>query len=176
MRASLYSLLVALCLVLLALPGQGRAQIDPGIEAQIRTWEANLDVMEADATLPDVSTLDVDALRDRLADMEAAARAAEETLQAGLKPRQSQLETLGPPPAEGDPPESAEVAKQREEINRQIAEIKGAITQAKLTITRAEDLESLLVESVRQRTLSAVLQPYPFPLSPSTVGKALSET
>lgn len=175
MRASFYALLVALTLVLLILPGQGHAQIDPSIEAQIRGWEANLNVMEAAADLPDLSTLNVDALRDRLAAMESAARAAEKTLEAGLKPQQSQLETLGPPPGEGEPPESPEVARQREEINRQIAEIKGAITQAKLTITRAEEFESILVDSVRKQTLSAVLQPYPFPLAPSTVGTAISE-
>jgi len=70
-----------------------------------------------------------DALRDKIDDLEPRAREAEE-----------RLKQLGPAPAKDAPPESKEIADQREELTTSFSELDGELKQARVLSVRIGQL------------------------------------
>ena len=83
-----------------------------------------------------------------------------------------QLEALGAPPSEGEPPEAAEIKAEREALNAKINGIRSRVAQAELTRVRAEELETALSAAFRKEFRERLLVRGPLPLSPNTLAKA----
>ncbi|MGK0683761.1 DUF3772 domain-containing protein, partial [Methylococcus sp. S1M] len=74
---------------------------------------------------------------------------------------------LGPPPAEGEPPEAAGLAAKRKAISERLANMEGSLKEADLDITRAEGMTQRLQALRRTRFTERVLSSGPSPLSPA---------
>jgi len=85
------------------------------------------------------------------------------------------LEALGPPPGEGDPPESTEIQMKREDLNARINVFRSRMAQADLTTARAEELEEALSALVRADFRERMLIRGALPLAPNTVTTAVPE-
>lgn len=62
-----------------------------------------------------------------------------------------QLEQLGPPPGENDPPESEEIARRRAQLNDQLTAIDGIQRESRLVMLRVNQLESAALAQRRER-------------------------
>ena len=142
---------------------------------RLTEWNQTLSDVSRIAERDDLATSTVNELRDRLKEVREGALEAKSAAEARLEPLRDRLKALGPAPAEGEPPESADISAQRSSIEDQIATLRGHVTQTELTITRAEELDSKLSAYTRERTIARVLTLYPFPLAPSTIAVTVPE-
>ncbi|MFO1119247.1 MAG: DUF3772 domain-containing protein [Rhodospirillales bacterium] len=85
---------------------------------------------------------------------------------AARSTRSRLLEALGPAPAEGQPAESRDVARERKEISDTIGLYRARLAQTELAVTRAASLQEQLAATVRQRFVAQLLQRDPSPLAP----------
>lgn len=84
-------------------------------------------------------------------------------------------DALGPPPAEGAPPENSEIADQRKQYQDDLATYKGRLAQAELALTRVSELEDQISALFFERLISNLASRQPSPLAPDTWAKALPE-
>ena len=141
---------------------------------RLTTWNQSLTEIELKAE-GSLEVGEVDALRDRLSETERQARAARLEIESQIAPLDSQLQTLGPAPAEGDPPEAPDIVQQRESLNTRIAALQAQITQTDLVINRVKALDDRLSRYTRERSLEQAVELFPFPLAPSTLKVAVPE-
>jgi small-conductance mechanosensitive channel len=76
------------------------------------------------------------------------------------------LEALGPAPAEGQPAEARDVARERKDIVDAIGLYQARIAQAELAATRARALQEKMAHVVRRRFIELLLERNPSPLAP----------
>ena len=76
------------------------------------------------------------------------------------------LEALGPVPAEGQPAEARDVARERKDIVDAIGLYQARIAQAELAAARARALQEKLANIVRRRFIELLVERYPSPLAP----------
>jgi potassium efflux system protein len=76
------------------------------------------------------------------------------------------LEALGPVPAEGQPAEARDVARERKDILDAIGLYQARIAQAELAATRARALQEKMANVVRRRFVELLVERYPSPLAP----------
>ncbi|MDX2258176.1 MAG: DUF3772 domain-containing protein [Hyphomicrobiaceae bacterium] len=131
-----------------------------GLAARIDTLEKTVDRMQARDN----------ELALQIAPIQAVAADAE-SLRADLAPKldevRTQIEKLGPPPADGAPPEAAAIAAERQRLNAAAAEIDGAIKTADLAQVRARQLVGR-VQTLRQAIFTRdLMRRSPSPLTPS---------
>ena len=85
-------------------------------------------------------------LAKRVAAEAAAAQAGAQTRIGATQPL---LEALGPPPAEGEPPEPETVAGKRKQYAEDIAEYRARVSLTELTIARATAVEQRILSIAR---------------------------
>lgn len=119
-------------------------------EARRRRWDALLT-----AVIDDAHAFEADARRE----IEAQTRL---------------LEALGPAPAEGQPAESRDVARERKEISDTIGLYRARLAQTELAVTRAASLQEQLASTFRQRFVQQLLQRDPSPLAPGVLRDGLA--
>jgi len=146
-----------------------------GFKEMETDWNARLDSARAALENPKISEAELDNIRhgvERVRD-EALAAYSEAEEKASLT--QEFLNTLGPPPEEGQSPESAEVAEQRRSLEEELGDFKGRMLRADLVETRASRILGEFL-SVRQSQLSQhLLYRGPSPLDPKVWLKAVPE-
>ena len=163
-------------LLLLTVPELSRGQEEPQpFGFSLTQWKQTLTEVGQLAEQSNLGAGEVETQRGRLADLLAEVAATKAGVQQSLDPLLSQLEALGPPPAEGEPPEAPDVALQREDLNERIASLQGHIKQAGLVEAQALDLDSRLSAVVRVAAVEQLLDRNPFPLAPETVVAAVPE-
>ena len=163
-------------LLLLAAAGGARGQEPPQpFGFSLTAWNQVLTEVSQAAERPDLTADQVAAQRARLAELLSAIASARDEVQGRLSPLLSQLEALGPPPAEGEPAESPDVALNREDLNEQITALQGQVQRADLAEARALDLDSQLGAFVRGATVERLLYRQPYPLAPETIAVAVPE-
>lgn len=91
-----------------------------------------------------------------------------ESLQPRYKAVSAQIQKLGPPPGEGAPPESGDIAAERGRLNLFSAEIDGAIKATGLVQYRARELLSKVQEFRAALFTKELFRRYQSPLSLST--------
>ncbi len=111
-------------------------------------------------------------LARRVAAEAAAARASAQTQ---IKSTQPLLKALGPPPAEGQPPEPEAVAGKRKQYAEDIAAYRARVSLTELTIARATALEKTISSIARTSLLAMLTARSPTPLSPNVMTKAVPE-
>lgn len=161
--------LLALALAVLAAPAaaQGTATLAT-LERKAATWDAYLDRFEQQV---ETGQADPAALRDlqpRLQAIEQEARAARD--QAGEKMEQLQAvyDALGPPPAEGQPPESAGTQRQRAETAQALAAWRARAADAEVALTRLGRLQIEVAASERAELQDRLAARYPAPVTFAT--------
>jgi potassium efflux system protein len=143
--------------------------------AQVKEWQKTLDEAEKDLARPELSDARLAELRDRLTDLSLAARAAADAALPETQVIRDDLAALGPPPAEGAPPEAPNVVARRKALNEQLAAVEGAAKEAGLVIARADRLAADAKAQRLTRFTEHILTRGTSPLSPAIWGKALPE-
>ncbi len=144
-------------------------------EQMSANWTDVLDKIEAYAQGSEHTTQQHARLNAQLATIKGEAENVEEEAKAEMLTRVRLLESLGPPPAEGDPPEPLDIKSKREELNIEINVFRSRVAQAQLTRARAEDLEDSLSAAARKELRERLLVRGPLPLAPDTVAQAIPE-
>lgn len=102
------------------------------------------------------------------------ARAFEADARREIEAQTRLLEALGPAPAEGQPAEGRDVARERKEISDTIGLYRARLAQTELAVTRAASLQEQLAATVRQRFVAQLLQRDPSPLAPGVLRDGLT--
>ncbi|MFV0334427.1 MAG: DUF3772 domain-containing protein [Tropicimonas sp.] len=92
-----------------------------------------------------------------------------------IKMLQTQIDTLGPPPAEGQV-ESEEIATRRKELQEQLGARQAPVRKAEEAYARAEGLISRIDALIRARQKDKFLQRGPSPVMPATLDVALQDS
>lgn len=100
---------------------------------------------------------------------------AERIAQAALTPLGQERDALGPPPAEGEPPERPEITEARRNIQEDIALFESRLRQAELAETQANALLREISRAQQQELTAELLTLFPSPLEPQTWLTALGE-
>lgn len=85
------------------------------------------------------------------------------------------IDALGPPPGEGAPSESAEIASKRREYEKMLAVQKARIAQAEFADTRAGTLQDALSSQRRVALVDRLQRRQPLPIRPNVVIAAMGD-
>jgi potassium-dependent mechanosensitive channel len=97
---------------------------------------------------------ELEVLRERIVKQRAA-------LKPKLQDARERLAKLGPPPENGAPKESPEIAKQRKRLEAEVASIDGKLKQADILFVRAEQLIDAANDERRDRFTESLFRPVP---------------
>ncbi|MGM0586410.1 MAG: DUF3772 domain-containing protein, partial [Pseudomonadota bacterium] len=144
-------------------------------DRKLEGWETT--ARRADTALGEgtASTPALEVLRERLAEDRAAAAEMAERARAAGEPLRAQLETLGPPPEEGEAAEVPQVADRRAGLQGRLDALDARLHEAELARTRADSLISEIDAQVRQRFAERLMSLGPSPLNPALWPKAAAE-
>ena len=174
MRRILAAFLLFLAVGLVGLPAAIQAQESPA--ERLQRWEANLTAIEQTlAENPELSTERYGQILRTIAVLVSDARALRNEEQQALQPTRSQLTSLGPPPAEGQPSEDPDVVATRKRLSEELSRSQGRITRAELAITRALAIENEIGRREQAVAQAKLAERGPTPLLPTTWRNALSE-
>lgn len=132
-------LLLLFALVCAALPAA--AQTNPDFDKQNAGWQETIRQLYGQFTTQNLSEDDYNAARNRLGAVIDQSQAAADAARDLLGKIKQVNDALGPPPAEGAPPETADVAKQRQQLADAIAKFDGQVRQADAIRTQAQLLQ-----------------------------------
>ncbi|MEX5728545.1 potassium efflux system protein [Rhodovulum iodosum] len=107
----------------------------------------------------------MEALRQEIADWRAKFLAAQDVNSNRIQTLQTQIESLGPAPAEGES-EANEIAQRRAELNRQLSELQAPVRKAEEAYSRADGLIREIDVLIRERQANELLLLGPSPLNP----------
>ncbi|MCU0838177.1 MAG: DUF3772 domain-containing protein [Rhodospirillales bacterium] len=139
-----------------------------------KDWTRAFTAIEADLRSPDRSKRAQQAYADTLRAIIIEAAQLREITEAELLSQQRLLDALGPPPADGQPPETSEIAKQRKDLNAALADARARVAQTDLAATRAKALQEELSKAYRSDFRSRMLARSPSPLLPATLREGLA--
>lgn len=165
--------LAALALwLLLALAAPGLAQ-QGAPTPDYQTWAAQAErVQQAlDAETP---IRDLEELRASVAERRQTFLRAQDINAARIETVQGQLDSLGAPPAEGESPESEQIAQRRQVLNDQLAELRAPVQDAEEAYTEADGLVAAIDRQIRDAYARQLLAREPSPLNPVYWTGALS--
>ena len=170
------ALAAALVFIVLGLaPGAPLAQSLSEMQTREELWTLRLDDLRSEIDSGEVSSAQSAEIRQLLEGYIQQASSLQAVAEQRLGPLRAQLDALGPPPAEGEPPEDTETEQARQTLNEEIAAYQGLIQRANAASARAQaqlrDLSSL---SSRQ-TAALLMERGPAPVHPGTWGPALGQ-
>ncbi len=125
------------CLLLL-LPAAARAADD--FDNQVAGWELTLDELEDRVAAGALDEEQFQEVRATLLAIVEQARAAAATANGTVDVTRQMIEALGPPPAEGEPPEPQVIANERKRLGDSLSLYNARVRQAELAATRADIL------------------------------------
>jgi len=172
--AAILALLAMLCLSP-AVFGQSPQDTEEVPAAPLSPWQAQLDGISEKLAAPEVPDQDLSELREELEGIRREARALIAEMTPRVQAAHTELEALGPSPAEGEEPEPPGVAAQRADLRAKLAEVEGPVKEAELAVGRATRLISELAEARRKRFAERILSKGPPPFSPAIWQRALPE-
>jgi len=168
----LLSLLVTACVpaasAQTAAPGRSFALVTAG-------WDRTFDAVERalrGASLSEAQRREFDG---QLSAILQDAGALQDEARREIEEQTRLLETLGPAPAEGQPPEPRDLARERKDISEVIGLSRARLAQAELGSARAVALQEQLATAVRRRFVQRLLQRDPPPLAPGVLTEGLSQ-
>ena len=140
-------------------------------EAWQRTLESSREELRETTPTPERTA----ELQEELNRVIREADEAERIAQAALAPLGQERDALGPPPAEGEPPERPEITEARRNIQEDIALFEARLRQAELAETQANALLREISRAQQQELTAELLTLFPSPLDPQTWLTALGE-
>ncbi len=129
-------------------------------------WERLADRAEADLVNPDTTTVALEHTRALLVDWREALYGAENFNATRITTVQTQIDALGPVPAEGAA-EAPEIAKRRAQLGDQLVRLKAPSLEAEEAYQRAVGLIGEIDRVLRERQADALMQLWPSPLNPA---------
>jgi potassium-dependent mechanosensitive channel len=142
-------------------PEQVEDKVVAAFAEAIETWKAEISTQEQ--AIADQTTTDDElrAIPELLEALRETIRAQKALLKPKLQDTRERLAKLGPVPAEGAPPESAEIAAQRKRLEAEVATIDGKLKQADVLLLRAEQLIDAANDERRERFTKSLFYPVP---------------
>jgi small-conductance mechanosensitive channel len=140
-----------------------------------KDWETTLARADAyvRAARPDsVSQLELSAA---LQQVDQLARARRADIAGEIDQLNGLLKALGPPPAQGAPPEAADLEQRRRELNDQIADARARLAETDLAIARAASLQQELSRLYRQTFWGNLLERQGSPLAAESLAGASAD-
>ncbi|NIZ08682.1 DUF3772 domain-containing protein [Pseudooceanicola sp. HF7] len=144
-------------------------------ESDLKEWEALADQAEELVNNDSASDAALTEVRGKLSYWRGRFDDAQSANSAAIQAVQAQLDTLGDPPAEGEPAESEAVADQRETLQSRLDELRAPARAAELYYAEADSLISSIDAIQRSRQADEFLELTPTPLNPATWPTALSD-
>ncbi len=161
-----WSLLGAFLLAGAELAGNAWGQGQPSEAASLESIKASLDEIEAAIGREDVTAETLAGLRRSLNSAMDGIRAKIEELEPRVRELEERLKQLGPAPAKDAPPETAEIANEREELTATFSELDGALKQYRVLSVRIEQLSERLAQKRHALYASELLARSPSILDP----------
>ncbi len=147
--------------VCLALAAPAQETVDPDYQA----WRELSGEVQS-ALGGDVNVGELEEFRTELADRRTEFLDAQDTNAARIETLQTQLDALGAPPAEGEPPEAEQVSDRRARLNEQLEELRAPVRAAEEAYTEADSLVAAIDRRIRDRYAQQLLVRDPTPLNP----------
>ena len=141
----------------------------------VEEWNRSFERIAQELTTRELSAARAETIKRNLATIEAEARKIKLNTAQAIGPLEVQRKALGPPPAEGEPPEVEAIAAQRQKIDEDIASYQARIKQADLALTRAKELSEQVAARTLARSIELLFRSYPFALAPSTIAEAVPD-
>ncbi|WP_307833596.1 DUF3772 domain-containing protein [Azospirillum brasilense] len=116
----------------------------------------------------DLANTEYETLRADLAKIQHEVREAGAAAAAARDTAQRMLDALGPPPAQGAPPEEAGIAAERKRLSQTIGEAEGRTKQTELIVTRADILLRTAADQRMTQLTEQIVRRGPVPLLPAT--------
>ncbi len=148
-------------LILLALPALAQTSDAPDFDGWADFAES---VQETLNDPTDISRLE--SLRADLASRRSTFLSAQDVNATRIATVQSQLDALGPAPAEGEEPEAPDVAERRASLNDQLAELRAPVVSAEEAYTLADALIAQIDRTIRDQYAQQFLARNGSPLNP----------
>jgi potassium efflux system protein len=124
-------------------------------------WVPQIAAQEEAITDATTSDNELRAIPDRLEALREEIVEKKALLKPKLQATRERLAKLGPPPAEGAPAESPEIAEQRKRLEVEAATIDGKLKQADVLYLRAEQLIDSANDERHERFTESLFQPIP---------------
>ncbi len=144
---SLRLLAVALAAVLLATFAAPATALESELADRIKTELDNAEKVMERKLLPATILLDI---RQKIDPLEEKLREALDEVDPKLQAAKTRLEQLGPKPADGQPPESAEAKAQRDALTKEVGDIDTKIKQIKVLQVRIDQMQDRVNERRRE--------------------------
>ncbi len=172
--------LLALIVAITALMGAGLAislaQTPQTPTQRLDAVRAEVDQLEQTLKRPTLSDNELRDLRSRLDPLSAAAASVVEELTPRFNAAKTRLDQLGPKPAANAPPESAEIAQERDDQQKALNELDGSIKRARLLAVDVDDVGNRITGRRRDLFTHALFARSFSILSPSLWLNAARET
>jgi len=114
-------------------------------------------------------------LTSRLDQIKSEARLIANQARKEINDQTQLLKALGDPPADGAPPEAAEIAQRRIAHNEKLTYLRAVLGEAEYAVARSNDLLAELSDLNRRRFIEILLQRLPTPLKHTVVSAAVPE-
>ena len=155
-----------------ATPGLGISEEAP-FEELLERWNNTLDAAEVVVSQSNRDIHLLNPVLESLRVVKESAKLNREEATLKLNNQKKLLFSLGEPPNETAPPESAEVVKKRESIGKQITAFDGIVKQSNLVIVRANTSLDQVSDITQQHLTQALYSRTKFPLTPGIIGQAI---
>ncbi len=153
----------------------------PGDEAETRfedlhaRWNDVLDFTERALAAPRLGKREIEPLMQNITVVRESAQETRERAELELAKYTRLLNALGPPPKEGEPPESDDVRAKRSTLGEQTARLDGRIKQSALVLVRAAGILRQIADAELVTLARLLSQRSPPPFSPGVVATAFSQ-
>lgn len=164
----LRSILIVFVLTLFASPAPVAAQED--ISAALESAQTRYASIRADIESGKID--DPQQLEEELRALREQSRIRLGAVDRELVTVQNQVDLLGAPPGESDPPETEELAEQRAKLNEELARVASQKVRINANIAEANDLLGVIASSRVQTLYTRLLDRGDSPLAPDVWGVA----
>ncbi len=164
-RSLIWVLAALAAFTLLCAPARAQSDNKSDLTTHLESWQTELERIENSLSEYGWDDGVLVRLRKELDGLNTNAEVLSSERRQALATAQSQLERLGPPPKEKEPPESEAAAKEREKLTSLVAKIDGTIRTAGVFQVRASQLGERIQDLRRSLFLNRLLLRSSSPLS-----------
>lgn len=168
-------MLVVIGLAALTPGGHAFAQTTRPASVMAQDWERSLDTIERSAGGGSLSDDRIERYRRILATIVDDANTAAAIAKEQIDQQAQRVNVLGPQPAADQPPEPADVARERKELTEIINQLRARQAQAELTVLRAQQMQATFASLGRARFVETLFARDPSPLPPDVMAAGVRE-